>query len=524
MNRRVRLTKRGPAGAKGDRGDKGFTGPQGPQGLHSADGLATGELIANQLSVPGPARTQLDAVVNQLVGYNVTTYGAVGDGESDDTDAFTDLAAEVNADTSEHAVDVFFPAGQYLYTDGLTFTRPVRLWGLKSATLNFEGTGNAVKLGPDGLTITTYSDEPYTVQGLRFTGGLDMAQGLYFNNFVTMVRLLDVEMHNFGNAEAHAIYFAGDNWDALVQGCTFYADGPQRRNWMRVAPQTVDSTRVRVLGCLGTNQAEDGFRGEGLWFDGAVNEVAHCKIEGFAPNIRLGPLAHHMSIVDTYFETTDDGGCIQYGGVADEPLAANWIQHLKVRDCYANMHNADDIATESYFLEPTNPDTALQYAYIDGVWAASTDRELVLLNNVGSQTGNEARNLRGVTGVYAPGSNILPWKEDGKNSVSTTGFLMTAAGAPVPVITFEPPSVDPMIMKVSAYITVANAPTYVILQVWYQDGTSRTEIMLDAILDVGAHSVGSILLRTEGLDDTIVAVQVGTANNVTVAAHMERVD
>ena len=51
-------------------------------------------------------------------------YGAVGDGATDDTDAILEAIAACSED---HAV--FFPAGTYLITEGLTLTRPIVLRG-----------------------------------------------------------------------------------------------------------------------------------------------------------------------------------------------------------------------------------------------------------------------------------------------------------------------------------------------------------------------------------------------------------
>ncbi|MBM7607584.1 hypothetical protein JOD29_000828 [Lysinibacillus composti] len=319
---------------------------------------------------------------------NVLDFNAKTDG-SDNLTAFQSLSDYVNnLPVLVSSVEIEFPRGEFTYSGGLVFKRPTKLVGVLGTVLNYTGTAKAVEFGKPDLTISTYDNGIYAIQDIAFTGGLTMTHGIYFNNFLTMTRLNNVRLVNFGNPNAFGIWYNGNNWDSVMFACEWYSDISTKQNWVRVYNNGINSTRLRVLYCLGTNQSTD--RGFGIWLDGACSEVAHSKIEGFAPNIRVGALSPQTRILDTYFETTNNGGCIQYGGSVDESGAGNYVVGLQIVGCYANMHNTDFIATTSHFLEPTTDQTGLQYAKVERNHIVGADREIVKQNSLGSQIGNEA--------------------------------------------------------------------------------------------------------------------------------------
>jgi len=96
----------GEVGSQGLRGERGIQGEIGPQGIQGLQGL------------PGPKGDKGDPGTGSgsSYQYNVKNYGAVGDGQTDDTQA---IQSAINAAGS---CDVFFPRGTYL-THTLTVSK-----------------------------------------------------------------------------------------------------------------------------------------------------------------------------------------------------------------------------------------------------------------------------------------------------------------------------------------------------------------------------------------------------------------
>lgn len=322
------------------------------------------------------------------------------------------LSAKVNAMTDSNIdIEIFFPEGVYTYSGGLKFTREVKLTGF--GTLNFTGNGYAVDFGKETGSVSDYQ-RIYAVDGLTFTGGAMMAQGINFRNFVTMPRLNNVKFINFGNKDAFGVHFAGNNWDAYMSDCTYYSRLEYKTNWIKAYHNKINSTRVRITNCVGTNQSE--IRGIGIWLDGANNIIGDCKLEGFAPNIRLGGLANYCTIHDTYFESLDAGGNIQFGDESGGQYESNWINGLTISNCYANMHNTDGLGGTSYFLEPTNDKVGLQDTVLENIHVRASNKEMVRLNPLVSQVRNRANSCTNNSNkpIHTMGTGVTQWS--GNNS------------------------------------------------------------------------------------------------------------
>lgn len=348
------------------------------------------------------------ALLNSINGqYNARAFGAAGDGTTDNATAFAAIATFINALSGSYPVTVWFPDGNYLYTDGLAFTRPVTLAGGHEAILNYSGTGKAIKLGPDGLLVGTYHRYPYTVRGLTLTGGASMSHGIFFNKFVTICRVTNVYFDSFGNATTAGIWFEDENWDSLVAFCDYYSNSATAKNWIRVnTAGGVNGTRLRLAACLGTNLGSG--RGYGVWLDGANNEIASSKIEGFAPNVHIGSLATAARLTDCYFESLDANGCVRYGDIAGGRAETAYCDSLVVSGCYANMHNVD-LGYLGSFLFPATVNTGLQNCTLADSTFTGLDatHPVVRLNTAkNSQYGNRAY---GNVGDYTLLSDAAPW-------------------------------------------------------------------------------------------------------------------
>ena len=411
-------------------------------------------------------------------------YGVVPDGVTDNAPAFAALAAAVNAvpNTDGAVVVVRFAGGPdglpFRYSGGLDFTRPVRLEGEAGATLHYTGTGYAVKLGPDGLTDSTYHyHKHYQVVGLRFTGGTRFTHGLYFNDHVIEPRVVDCTFENFGHRGGFAVFFQADNWDAHVDRCNWSTDstnpyGVSARNWIRVRGVATNgvsdngNSRLRVTSCHARNLNTGGGLGSGIgiWLDGANNQVLDCKIEGFEPNIRLGHRSTRSLVKRNYFETVRVSGAdciIQYGDPADGALPTSYIAGIQVTENYANCHNLD-LTVPAYFIAPTTDQTGLRdWTVTDNVIASyAPDREMVRQLNKFSQVENYAARNFGIGVLHTAGANITPWRgeqgeqarfrgladsatyvqvQGGVTSHQNTGFqLLDHTGAPLASIYFNP--------------------------------------------------------------------------------------
>ncbi len=136
-----------------------------------------GTVIA--LTANGSAAGRMDRIT-QNEPINAMWFGAFPNNSTDNLTPFTALAAFVNsiAIVNSDPVAVIFPRGQYVYSAGLAFTRPVVLLGADDVTLSYSGSGNAVTMGPSGLTISTFvPHQNYGVVGITFTGGASMIAG-----------------------------------------------------------------------------------------------------------------------------------------------------------------------------------------------------------------------------------------------------------------------------------------------------------------------------------------------------------
>lgn len=104
--------------------------------------------------------SSLDTGLSNLAGISVKTYGAVGNGVTDDT---TSLQAAINAGTGQI---VYIPAGTYKITDMLTVT------GVRTRII---GSGAILSQATNNRTILEISAADCSVEGVRFsntgTGG-----------------------------------------------------------------------------------------------------------------------------------------------------------------------------------------------------------------------------------------------------------------------------------------------------------------------------------------------------------------
>lgn len=177
----------GPAGATGPQGPQGPVGPQGPSG---SDATVTKENIAgalgytpadekkvNELSGQKADKESIPTKTSQLtndsdfVTKEVTDnlqgqipyvtpqmYGAKGDGETDDTNAFVEAIANANG-------KLVIPSGNYVIKSTLTIDKQITIegTGCESTTITYKGSGYL-------FDISTNAKNRAIIRNLKFYG------------------------------------------------------------------------------------------------------------------------------------------------------------------------------------------------------------------------------------------------------------------------------------------------------------------------------------------------------------------
>lgn len=326
-------------------------------------------------------------------GINVKWFGVKMDGVTNNDDALGDLVNYVNSITDFRPV-LYFPPGTCKYTVMLHFKREVLLLGESNSWLEYDGTGIAIKMGPDNLTYDTYpGHKHYGVKKLGFKNSPDMDYGIYFNKFVTQPLVDDCNFENFGGHNSWSIYFDEEVWFGLVSKCRF---DNERGN---VARQFVKSAR------FGNNQiwvidslvhSLSGI-GTGIFLNGVNSKVTNCKVEGFATDVRLGSAADASVIELCYFESAGAGGTgtIELGE-ADKSISTRGPRGVTIKNNYANIHLlAND--PRSRFVKVSNDAVVIRDLnvidnYINDYNDSAISGYIIELNNVAGNKDNRASN------------------------------------------------------------------------------------------------------------------------------------
>lgn len=349
---------------------------------------------------------------------------------------------------------VYFPAGRYTYTSGLSFTNPVTLKGEPGAVLCYGGTAHAVDLGPGTLTFAFPQVDYYIVDGLRFECGAGMTQGIVFANNAIFGEVKNSTFYNFGNTTSAAVFSNGDTQDMSIKLNHFLIfDGPPApanvpsRKFVDLTTNSQFSTLTMTnnyavcvaakfnagVGCGITS-------GPLVSTSGYANIISNNSIGGgFCPAIQLGLTAPTPStrIQDNNFEV-DQAGCsaITYRSTQTDGL--------RVLNNFFSFK-----AAGTALLGPADGTQLLTNAEVSNNVAAniSIANPLVIQNNLAGQTNNigwhntcSTAQGSGTTPcalLHTLGGNIGQWNADNSGTCTlTTGacpvfnFLVTYAVAP----------------------------------------------------------------------------------------------
>jgi hypothetical protein len=350
-------------------------------------GIANVQLGMSQESCEAPAER------------SVACFGAKPDGTSDNASAFKAAADWANQGSQTSPRSLYFPAGTYSYSGGLIFTQPVTLHGTIDAILNYTGAHEAIRFGPDGLTNKTFHYTPYVVDGLSFTGGAKMTQGIYFNTFTTQTKVVGTRFINFGNASAYNIFFQSQNWYNLVDGVSMWSQsGPYmngiRTNGYNTDGTTSDNGQSRTII---TNSLLQFSGGTGIYISGFHSQLNLVTVSGnLKAPIQVGSWGNFVNLDHVYEEAgSKSQGCIVYGDESGA-RASQPVTNLTLQNSYCNLHNAD-FSSKAAFIVPATQNSALKLLRVenDVVSSVSSDesRPLIVQNNRAGQSGNRADGL-----------------------------------------------------------------------------------------------------------------------------------
>lgn len=347
-----------------------------------------------------------------------------------------DIGAKINnavSDCRSSYCTIVVPPGHYTYSTDIYFSVPSKLECQAGAILDYEGTGKAVKMGPDGLSVANYQSEPYVVEGCEFTGGASMTHGVYFNSYVVNTYVLNVKLYNFGNPTAWNIFYQAHNWYNVVDKLWLWSTAEMRRsqngirtNGVEANGKTSDFGQSRTLI---SNSILQPFSpsGTGIYLNAAVSSVKDTTISGLwkSAEIHLGAWSGASVLDGVYFEMSSAAlpavAPMILIGESSGSLSKQFIDGIQILNCYANLHNSMKSGSGVRFAMTASADTRIRNWRVVGLRAVDmADRTTLLkLNDLPGQEGNEQasnlyqnnnstmnlRNLRGRLDNVIPGSS-----------------------------------------------------------------------------------------------------------------------
>lgn len=383
--------------------------------------------------------------------FDATSFGAISDGGTDNTTTITNLFAASNTVTSGIPLVHFGcqTGKQCQYNYGGTGTSPINptipttIQCDPGVTLKYTGSAHAMDIGPTGLTLSTYVNQPYRISGCRLIDTGSETHGIYVNQFIVWFKADNLTFYDSpasASASAWPIYLAGFNWDADIYDNSWIVDTNTAINEGVYAYPADISSQVRfhdnhlvcVNGTHGTTGCTTGgsgpvISGWGSLFNG--NNIAFLR-----PDIQVLSGANYSKITSNYFESapSSNSPIIEYGASGD--AAGTYIDGLAIAN---NSFDTQGSSTDS-FLGPGSANDLLTNVKIDGLQGLNVSGSSVIVaeNNTAGQTGNEVQHVCASTGTTPPcpinfnihtlNTNIANWNYVGQGNYSD---MFTGSGA-----------------------------------------------------------------------------------------------
>jgi hypothetical protein len=337
---------------------------------------------------------------------------------------------------------IFIPAGTYTYSTDIYLPTPCRLLMDTGTVLNYVGTGNAIKVGPDGLTVNNFQFLPYIIQGGQMTGGATMTNGIYFSPYVVNTFLLNVQMLNFGNAQAWNVFYQSQNWYNVIENLWLWStpNFSQSQNGIRLnGAADSGQSRLFVTDCLlqpGT------VSGTGIYINGYNAIVRGSTISGGWTKacVQFGGWSSTSVLYDCTIEMSLGGSVILIGD-SSGAYVGNFLDGVQILDTQADIHNTERAVA---FASPASTSSVIRNWRVEGLRIAdmANGTNLFTLNNLAGQTGNYASNnlyqnnnsafnLSSLAGkLHNTGNNISFWIGDDEVEVVNGGLVIPNTTSP----------------------------------------------------------------------------------------------
>jgi hypothetical protein len=283
---------------------------------------------------------------------SIQDFGAIGNGTTDNTTAFTALSTWVNSQTSTgKPIGIYFPQGTYLYSSGLDFQNPVAIYSDYMATLSYTGTGNAINLGSTSSTISSYpyDNAEYSVSGLRITSTNTAVHGIFIRPYVISPRISNVVFEDFGSGVGGNNYciFGYDNvWDAVFENIRMYTLNRTDANANFICLTGVSSggvsdggnSRMTMSNCFmaAFNNINLGIY---AYVSGTASRILGGSFVNSSYGIFLSPDAQDVIISDVYSEMASNA--LAYITTSSKTVSGNLYapSGVTVNNAYINFHN-----------------------------------------------------------------------------------------------------------------------------------------------------------------------------------------
>ena len=270
--------------------------------------------------------------------YNVKTYGAAGDGTTDDSRAIR-LAVEA---AEPAGGTVFFPAGTYLVATGIshdpdgTDTWAVSFEGLgpNVSKIHFSGTGNVLTIDDGGSSHVYYSK----IQGLRFYGDQAANNGGVLMKYCHRWSIVDSMFNNF---TGHGLELQGSD-QGLILNSRFALNTGSGLYLTNIGAWPSPSVEIRS--CTLDWNEEYGIK------IGGASQFFNIGIEGctIISNGLVGIWAHGLSDSRIgYCEINTNDQESAAGAAVGIELVSTTYQTLNVEIANTNMINHDGLGLKA---------------------------------------------------------------------------------------------------------------------------------------------------------------------------------